>query len=188
MNGRACGALDLELTREGQAQAQVLGAFMAEHRPSAIFTSPLLRARQTARPLAEATGLQAYELPKMVEVGFGRWEGLSVEEMEADDPVRYRQWRSTPQHVGPPEGETIDDVAARAQDALQTIIAREPRGVSVAIGHKTFNRVLVSLVGELPLKDYRRSVPQPVGCINVIGWEHGGKPQLRGVGLTGHFA
>lgn len=186
-DGRYCGSLDLTLTREGQAQAQVLAAFLVERRPTSVFSSPLKRARQTAKPLTQVSKLPVKELSELAESSFGEWEGMTAAEMEAADQELYERWRESPQDISPPGGETITQVAERARRALATIRKEDPNGVSVAIGHKTFNRVLLSLLEALPLENYRRSVPQPVGAINIIEWTGKDAPRVRGVGLTGHF-
>ncbi len=186
-DGRYCGHLDLTLTREGHAQAQVLAAFLVERRPTSLFVSPLQRAKQTAAPLADVSGLPVEQLDDMAELDFGAWDGLTEEEMRKDDAERLERWRANPEDVAPPRGETIRDVAQRACRALDHIQHKDPSGVSVAFAHKTFNRVLVSMLEDLPLQNYRRSVPQPVGSINIIDWRAGEQPRIRGVGLTGHI-
>ncbi len=186
-DGRYCGHLDLGLTREGQAQAQVLAAFLFERRPSSLFTSPLKRARQTAKPLSKVAKLDVQVLDDMLEQDFGAWDGLTEAQMRERDAELYEQWRAAPQDVALPEGENITHVAERAKRVLEQIRKTDPNGVVCAIGHKTFNRVLISLLEDLPLESYRRSVPQPVGAINVIEWEGRGDARVRGVGLTGHF-
>ncbi|MEM6731195.1 MAG: histidine phosphatase family protein [Myxococcota bacterium] len=186
-DGRYCGRLDLSLTREGQAQAQVLAAFLVERRPTSLFSSPLKRAKQTAKPLAKVGRLTVQEIDDMAEMAFGQWEGLTGDEMKDRDAELYERWRNAPQAVSPPEGETVSDVAERSRRVLEHIRKTDPDGVSVAVGHKTFNRILISVLEELPLEGYRRSVPQPVGAINIIEWSGTGVPSVRGVGLTGHF-
>lgn len=186
-DGRYCGSLDMTLTREGQAQAQVLAAFLFERRPTSIFSSPLKRAKQTAKPLTQVSKLPVQQLPELAESDFGDWEGLTEDGMKAADAELYARWRAAPQDVSPPGGETITQVAERARRALDTIRAADPDGVSIAVGHKTLNRVLLSLLEDLPLENYRRSVPQPVGAINIIEWTKDIAPRVRGVGLTGHF-
>lgn len=187
-DGRYCGRLDLTLTREGQAQAQVLAAFLVERGPTSLFSSPLRRAKQTAKPLAQVSKIKPQELPDLSEIAFGDWEGFNEEKMRAADPELFEKWRQSPHEVAPPGGETITEVATRARAALDSIRTADPDGTSIAVGHKTLNRVLLSILSDLPLEDYRRSVPQPVGSINIIEWVGNGPPKVRGVGLTGHLA
>lgn len=186
-DGRYCGRLDLGLTREGQAQAQVLAAFLVERRPTTLFSSPLKRARQTAKPLSKVSKLQPQILDDMTEQDFGAWDGLTESQMRERDAEYFEQWRAAPQDIALPEGENITHVAERAKRVLEHIRKSDPNGVTCAVGHKTFNRVLISLLEDLPLESYRRSVPQPVGAINIITWEGREAPRVRGVGLTGHF-
>ncbi|MEL6544444.1 MAG: histidine phosphatase family protein, partial [Myxococcota bacterium] len=186
-DGRYCGRLNIGLTREGQAQAQVLAAFLFERRPTSLFCSPLKRSMQTAKPLSKVSKLEAQPLEDMVEQDFGQWDGLTEAQMRERDSALVDQWRAAPQDVALPAGENITQVAERAKRVLKHIRSSDPDGVSCAVGHKTFNRVLISLLEELPLESYRRSVPQPVGAINIIEWDGRDAARVRGVGLTGHF-
>lgn len=180
-------ASDPPLTRDGQAQAQVLAAFLYERHPTSIFVSPLRRARQTSAMLEKVAKKKATVLEELAEMDYGAWEGLTEEQIKARDPDLFLDWRNRPHDVGPPGGETVTQVAERAKKVLATIREADANGVSVAFGHKTLNRALLSLLTDIPLADYRRSVPQPVGCINIIEWTDSDAPVVRGVGLTGQF-
>ena len=69
--GRLCGALDVGLSPAGVEQARALGAALADSEPSALYASPLRRARETAALVAEACGLGIVEAPGLAEIDFG---------------------------------------------------------------------------------------------------------------------
>jgi broad specificity phosphatase PhoE len=73
-DGLVIGRADPGLTEEGRRQAGLLGAALAAERPSAILTSPLTRARETAEAIAEACGLRPELDERLVELDWGSWE------------------------------------------------------------------------------------------------------------------
>ena len=66
---------DPALSDEGQEQSRETGRLLASQRIEAVYTSPLLRARQTARAIAEPHGLPVEVVDDLIEVDVGRWEG-----------------------------------------------------------------------------------------------------------------
>ena len=74
----------------GEKQAAALVA-RAERVPlAAIYTSDLIRTRQTAAPLAQARGIQPIVLPGLREVSFGKWDGHHLDEIQEKDPETLR--------------------------------------------------------------------------------------------------
>src|SRR5215210_3076139 len=79
---RFSGSSDPSLTAVGEAMAQAFARAYASLKWDAIYTSPMLRARQTADPLSELTGVQATVEDGLKEIGYGEWEGLRQEDVK----------------------------------------------------------------------------------------------------------
>src|SRR5580693_7046319 len=67
------------LNESGHRQAQRLGAALGPRGPAAVFSSPLLRARQTAQPVAERAGLEVAVEQCLLDRDYGPWTGISQE-------------------------------------------------------------------------------------------------------------
>jgi probable phosphoglycerate mutase len=104
------GRADPPLTEEGRAQVERLAGAVAALAPTAVFTSPLARARETAAAIAGRCGLPVVVDELLVEVDYGEWEGAGLGDFDAD---QLRRWR-TDEAFTPPGGESLADVTARA--------------------------------------------------------------------------
>ena len=114
--GRYQGRRDAPLSERGKRQAAALAAALSAQgalRPRTVVSSPLSRARDTALASARALGLEVLLDEDLIEISHGSWEGLLVAEIEQRWPEMYAQWRSTPQTVRFPGGESIGDVVTR---------------------------------------------------------------------------
>ena len=76
VQGRIQGRQDIPLNAAGRSQAQMLAKGMEKRPVTAIYSSPQLRAMETAKALAGNQGVEVIPLPELVEIGYGDWEGL----------------------------------------------------------------------------------------------------------------
>lgn len=126
--GRWQGQSDTPLSEVGRSQARRLCARLPRltPRPVRAFSSDLSRAEETARIVLEPTGLEIVRTPLLRERSFGRWEGLSRDEVRA----RF----GDAEH--PTGGETWDMVDARMAEALALVWDATPEGACAAVfGH-----------------------------------------------------
>jgi probable phosphoglycerate mutase len=166
------GQMDLPLDQVGQAQARAAaGAIQARWpRAAAVYASPLLRARQTAEPIAAALGQAAQVHPGLRDVDYGAWTGLTLAEAERRDPEVYRLWRTAPSQVQFPEGETLDDVQARLLQLLEAMENTHAGQLIVLVGHVVVNRVLLCTLLGSGLDAFWR-IGQDNGAINLARCE-----------------
>lgn len=157
--GRHTGRTDVPLTDVGREQARALGRRLAEHRFALVLTSPLSRAAETA---ALAGYPSAGVDPDLREWDYGDLEGRLTADIRSERPD-WTIWR------GPwPGGETIAQVAARADRVVSRVRAADGDVLLVAHGHLL--RVLAARWLGLPATS---------GClfslgtasISVLGWE-----------------
>jgi alpha-ribazole phosphatase len=119
--GRCYGRLDVGLSDAGREHAHRLPTALAHLEVDAVYTSPRVRARETAEPLATARGLRPAIDDGLRELDFGELEGRRYEEIEASDPVLFRAWMETPTRVRFPGGESYADLQLRGLRALDRI-------------------------------------------------------------------
>jgi alpha-ribazole phosphatase len=139
---RYAGHLDPPLTPEGRAQVRRLGPRFARLGVRRIFSSDLLRCRETAALLAGDA--EVVETPELRELGFGRWEGLTADECARRDPETYARWLSDPWRVAPPGGEPLDRLAARVRRVLDRLAALHPGSTVALVTHAGPIRVVLA--------------------------------------------
>ena len=90
---RYAGNSDVALTRRGLGQAAGLGAWAVDAHLDAIVASPLSRARRSAAPAVESTGLSLRLDDRLVEIDFGDAEGLTPDEIAERWPADWAAFR-----------------------------------------------------------------------------------------------
>jgi broad specificity phosphatase PhoE len=133
------GHLDVYLSPEGLAQAQALADWLTPppHRFSAIYTSDLARARQTAQIIGHALGLQPVLAPPLREIHCGDWQGLSVAEIEERYPGKLKEWHDSIQSFTLPGagGESIPQVQARIYSFYKDVVRRHSGQAIILASH-----------------------------------------------------
>ncbi|MGA4846776.1 histidine phosphatase family protein [Streptomyces sp. G5(2025)] len=158
---RYAGRTDVPLTPRGAQQAAALGAWAARQRSriDAVASSPLSRARLTAAPAAEALGLVPRIDERLLEVDFGRGEGLTRDEMRERFPEELAAFLRDPVAHHLPGGEDPRAAVARAGAALTDLAEEFPDGLVLVVAHSTLVRLLLCHQLGIPLADYRRVFP-----------------------------
>lgn len=122
IEGKIQGKTDIPLNETGMEQAECLADAMAACRVRALFSSPLLRARQTADIVADQTGLGVSVLPELKEVDFGLWEGRTWKEIEENYPEDYKKWEKNPARAAPTGGEPRRSCMERSRSAVEQML------------------------------------------------------------------
>jgi broad specificity phosphatase PhoE len=159
-HGRHTSHTDLPLTPVGEKAADALGPRLADETFDLVMTSPMRRARDTARrcgfPDAEVE-------PDAREWDYGAYEGLTTAEIRESVPG-WRVWSN-----GAPDGETPEQVGERA-DRIVGRIKALPTGKCLLVAHGHFLRVLTARWLGQPPQDgalYRLDT----STLSVLGWE-----------------
>ncbi|MFZ0151475.1 MAG: histidine phosphatase family protein [Xanthobacteraceae bacterium] len=162
------GREPLQLTERGTAEAAALAQRIAARwRPSHIYTSPMGRCIATAAAIARATGVAAKTCEDLNDIDYGAWQFKTFAEAKAQDAALFAAWFANPQLVRFPNGESLQDLAARTANALRMVLARHRDETVVLVGHDSVNRALLLELLELPLSAYWRLAQDPC-CINEI--------------------
>lgn len=158
---------DPPLSDAGMRQADRLADFLARLPIREVFSSPLLRARQTAECIARVHCKTTSVVEQLHEIDCGRWEGLTWDDVERQWPEHYRDFVADPVHVPYLGGENLLDVERRVAPALRRL-ADDHRGkMIVVVAHNMVNRCYLAHHLRTPLADYRKIV-QENGGINLI--------------------
>ena len=137
------GRADVELDEKGISQAKATAKRIAREKVDAIYSSPLKRTMSTAKSLAEPSRLPVQPLEGLIDIDFGKWQGLSLKEAAADDHKLYELWLQNPHLVTFPQGENLGQVQQRVVTALKTLIPRHPEQTIVLVSHKVVCKVLL---------------------------------------------
>lgn len=184
-----CGSgTDAPLTVDGVEMGRAFATAYRNHKFSAVFCSPQSRARETARPLCELRGAKLEIKDGLREIGYGAWEGKSVEDVQQAYAEDYQRWLTDPVNNAPTSGgETTKEIATRSLAVVDEIRSRFSSGDVLLVSHKaTIRIVLASLLG-LPLSQYRFRLACPVCSLSTIELTAAG-PLLRTLGDRGHLS
>ncbi|MEX2375541.1 MAG: histidine phosphatase family protein [Dehalococcoidia bacterium] len=128
------GWSDAALTETGTSQAEAVASRLTGRLIAAVYTSPLQRARATARPIADRAGIDLTELAGLRERNYGEAQGLTWSEAAARWPVgeaaHDRDWAS-----GVPGVESIDQLRNRAVDVVEELLDRHSDDIAVCVSH-----------------------------------------------------
>lgn len=146
------GQLDVALTGEGREQARRAAARLAGSDIDAIVSSPLVRARDTAQAIADATGVPLTVDDRLIEIDYGLFEGLDRAGARAKFGQAFEDWRADPFGAAVPGMETLSHALERARAATADALARAEH--PVLVGHQGILRIVLIALGELAPEDY----------------------------------
>jgi broad specificity phosphatase PhoE len=147
------GRLDVPLTAEGREQARRCAARLASDATiDAIFSSPLVRARDTAQAIADATGAPLTVDERLTEIDYAPFEGLDRAGALARFGQAFADWRDDPFGAPVPGMETLEQALERARPATADALAAADH--PVIVGHQGILRVVLVALGKLAPEDY----------------------------------
>ena len=162
LSGQHTGRTDLALTEAGEHAAQELSARLQGLRFAKVFTSPLQRARRTAE--LAGFGESAEADPDLMEWDYGTYEGRRTVDIRAERPG----WRLF--EDGCPGGETLQDLATRADRVIARVRALE-RDVLI-FAHREILRILIARWIALPALEARR-IYLETSSVSILRYDHG---------------
>jgi probable phosphomutase (TIGR03848 family) len=171
------------LSERGREQAGRLAERLREVPLAALYSSPLERCVETARPVAEARGLDVATMPDLTEVDAGRLTGRTFAALR-----RSAQWRRVHEDSAArfPDGESLAEVQLRVVAALERIAAGHRRDVVAVFSHGDPIKVALAYFAGVHLELFRRL---EVGAGSVSAVQLGnGPPRVVRVNDTGDLA
>ena len=161
------GRIDISLNERGGKEAAAILEVMKDNNISAIYTSPLKRSMETARPMAEFFNLEIVPVDGLTDINYGDWQGLTMDDVRKRYKAQYNQWIKTPNLVKFPNGETLDEVQGRSFCAFKEIVKENPGKTIVVLPHRVINKVLLCALLGLDNSHFW-DIRQDTGCINLI--------------------
>ena len=150
---RFCGHSDIPLSAQGRADARWLARRLRRRNISAIYSSDLVRASQTAEIIAQgraqSTTIQVSSAWR--EISFGAWEGLTYNQIAQEYPSSLGFFTDPLQHA-PPGGESLGDLVRRVQGAYEQMACAAPEGDIVLVSHGGPLRALLCCLLGIPLE------------------------------------
>ncbi|MEA2577739.1 MAG: hypothetical protein QOD78_1327 [Chloroflexota bacterium] len=161
-SGQHTGRSDIPLTDLGRQQAEALAGRLAGHRFALVLTSPRSRAAETAR--LAGFGDTAVVDPDLREWDYGAFEGRTTPEIRTEIPdwsIWTGPWRG---------GETLDEVAARADRVIDRCLDPKVEGDVLLFAHGHFLRILAARWIGLPAIA-GQSFALGTATVGILGWE-----------------
>ena len=152
---RYAGLSDIPLTKKGQEQAQALAGWAREAELSALWVSPLTRARDTMMPVARVTSLVPRIDERLRELHFGEGDGLTTEEMRHRLGERFELFLRDPVANHLPGGEDPVMAAERGAECLREIATAHRDGRVLVVAHNTLLRLVLCRLLDIELARYR---------------------------------
>ncbi len=169
------GQTDVPLSKEGEAQAEKVAEYLAEKlskehtkgRSIRFYSSDLSRAVKTAEIIAAPFGALPVMDPIFKERHFGRWEGMTFDEIRDEFPEEFDSWAANPLQFSPMGGESTADVDKRVMPHFYDILQKERSNIFFIVAHGGVNRVILCNLLCTSLEHIFK-VEQDFACFNRI--------------------
>jgi broad specificity phosphatase PhoE len=143
---RYFGSTDVDLSEEGRAHMRQLAQRLASRRVDLWLASNLRRSWRSAAIVSR--GAKVRIEPDLREIHFGRWEGLTQEEIAARDPVLFQDWQAGRDGFEFPGGEARAAFRARVGRVVERLLAGQARFVAGVLHKGVIREIARQLTGE----------------------------------------
>jgi 2,3-bisphosphoglycerate-dependent phosphoglycerate mutase len=173
------GHVDVALNAIGLEQARRLARRLARETAHRLYASDLLRAQQTASPVAQQLGLASVSNPALREQSFGRVDGMKVDDIKAQYPQAWEGWLRFQEDFCMPEGESTRQFHTRVMDAVYRLVASHPDETLVVVTHGGVLDMIYRTARSLGLNGPRQSEIPNAGLnrvrvhdagIDILAW------------------
>lgn len=163
-----CGTTEAPLTETGGEQARKLAKRLSRVHIDALYCSPQGRARETAKPIAAALGLEIQIREPLHEMDFGHWEGRVQSELYKESPHEMAAWDRGSWAVQFPGGETQQAVIARIIPCIIELLNAHAGQSILIVSHRTVLRLLVGHLLNLSLPNSRPLHLDPASLTKLL--------------------
>jgi probable phosphoglycerate mutase len=172
--GRFRGRQDVPLDAVGRTEADALARRLKmSFNITQLLTSPVRRALDTADAIAKTFGLPIVVEPRLTDLDYGNWQGLTPEEAAAAYPREYRDWERIPDKVLLPGGGCLAWQIDTALRLVQEVVVDYPGETIGLVTHQVVCQGLICVLLGIPLRRFR-SVTQAPGAFSVFEtWQRG---------------
>ena len=186
-NGYLVGIKEAPLSPKGEKQAKAVSEYILKtYKIDVIYSSPLARARNTVKGVADALNLPINTEYELREFNFGDWEGFTHEEIKNNFDDGYSKWANDPGVFVPQGGELMAHLQTRVVEGLKEIGKRE-EGKTILIGaHSSVIRALLCYIQGMPLTKMKYTPWVVNGSIAEINFD-GEDFYIQKFGFDGHL-
>jgi probable phosphomutase (TIGR03848 family) len=182
--GRIAGRMPgVHLSPAGLEQAARLPQRLAEVPLDAVCCSPIERAMETARPLAEARGIEVQTCEALLEIDYGAWTGQSIGDLR--DADGWAQWNSFRSGRRVPDGESMLEIQARVVGLMLQMHAERPEAVIALVSHGDVIKAALAWALGTPLDLVQRIEVATASVSVVVVADHG--PWVLCANVTEHL-
>ena len=185
--GRFQGHTDISLNDRGLSQARETAVASEDWGYTAIYSSPLVRTVQVAEEIAKVTPMLVSQEPGLKELSLGDLEGVTGEEMRNDWPALFAAWRTEPEKMSMPNGESLGELRDRTWQVILDIEQKHSSDDSiVVISHNFAIRSIVNELLGMPLAYFHRMSLNLASVCTFDSDERGRR--LTGYNSTSHLS
>lgn len=138
------GRADFPLNEKGLIQAQDLARELKNFPVKYIYSSPLVRARQTAEAIGEQCGAEVKIEEGFNNIELGSWEGRFMKKIAQEYPKEWELWVHNPEKLKVEDMETLYDVQKRAKACLDSLVSQHNGEVLVVVSHRAVLKPLIA--------------------------------------------
>lgn len=186
------GQIDIPLNETGKEQGAKAAEFLQSEAIDFAISSTLSRPKETAEIILQKhPGIAIAEKDELKEIGHGRWEGMLEAEIERDYGELLKQWKTTPEVVQMPDGETLQQVWDRAIACWEAIVRERASAefcTGLVVAHDAINKAILCYLFGLEPRHFW-NIKQGNGAVSAIDYPDGleGLPVLQSVNITTHL-
>lgn len=175
----------IHLSAEGVAQAKAMAKRFADVPLDAVYSSPVERAVETAKPLAAIKKLRLRIRPGVGEVRYGEWEGRPLKQL-----AKTPKWREVIAHPSEgrfPGGEALRETSARVVAAAGEIVAEHPKGSAAIVSHADVIKMILAHYAGIHLDLYARLAIGPAS-VSAVWVGDGSGPRILKINDNGSLS
>ncbi len=159
------GQSDISLSELGFAQAELTGEYLKKYPIDRIYSSPLLRAHQTAEPTARNFGLPIEHEMGIQEIDLGEWEGIPFDDVAERFKEDFQLWHDDLGRSRPTGGESVVEVGNRVYAAIDRLVAENSGRCIALFTHSVPIRTLITRWNGYGPEDTHKGTPEtPRNC------------------------
>ncbi len=164
------GQMDVPLSEKGKEKSRITAEYLSTFGINRIISSDLSRCMYFAEAIRDksANNAKIETFKELRELNFGKWSGLTWDEIERYYPGELTKRYANLADYAPPDGECLADAQARVMGIVNNIRENSANGDNIAIvAHAGVNRCIISNLMGYPLANFF-IVEQDYCCINII--------------------
>ncbi len=137
------GSYDVPLNDNGRAQARLCNDMLNSRKIDAVYSSPLSRTRETAELAIGRSDIQIQDEQGFIDIDYGDWTGNTEEEVKNKWPREFEKWKSKPESLRIPGGNTLEEVYNNGFNAMEAVALKHPGQTIAIFSHRVVNKLLV---------------------------------------------